>query len=792
MTFLSVTPEPASLTPEQQFAHDIALVMQIAIEHHHKGEFSEAQSLYEAILSAKADHADANYNLAVLKVQTDHANDAIAHFEVAIGSNPHNGQYWVSYINALVESGQTSAAWVAVELAQQRGVTGPALNGLIAQMATPGLALPTAPASPSMRPEQVLQIQTKVAAAESAPDRREDTAGGDLRRASRQELNRHSTLYMKDRVAESLALAKKLVQRYPSDGASWRTLMISLHKDGQYRETVEAARKTVEFMPDDVLSRTVLADTLRSMGSLTEAEMHCRTVLKTHPNHAEAQRILGLSLVALGRLSEGLAACRRAVDLAPHIATAHATLGFALMDQGAVLEAESSFRRALELDPMDALTNSNILFCFAHNEAIDAKTLTKEHRLFGKRHEARIRALWPRHTNDRAPERKLQIGFISGDLFNHAVASYLVPVIKHLTNDPTLSLHFYYNHTTEDAVTAILRSHADGWHPIFGLNDTALADKIRKDRIDILIDLSGHTARNRLVAMARKPAPIQASWIGYPATTGLQAVDYYLADRFLTPPGEIEEQFVEKIVRLPAIAPFMPPQNCPPINALPALHNGFITFGSFNRLNKLRPDVVALWASIMQAMPTSRMILGATSQEADKTTLTGWFAAEGIDASRLAFRTRANTPVYLQQHHQVDLCLDTFPYAGSTTTLNALWMGVPTLTMPGSTLSSRGGAGWLQHLGLDEFIARDREEFVEKGIELTRDVTALHRLRISLRERCLESAAFQPDVIAAGLSVALRTMWKRWCAGEAPASFEAELPADWRRPIAASSDSIEA
>ena len=364
---------------------------------------------------------------------------------------------------------------------------------------------------------------------------------------------------------------------------------------------------------------------------------------------------------------------------------------------------------------------------------------------------------------------------MSGDLFGHAVASYLVPVIEHLASDPGIAMHFYHNHVEEDQTSERFKAHAATWRNVAGMSDHAFLERVRNDRIYIVIDLSGHTGRNRLVALARRAAPVQASWIGYPATTGLAAMDYYLTDRFVAPYGAFDEQFVEQMVRLPAIAPYMPPPNCPPVNVLPALHNGYTTYGSFNRLNKLSPHVIEVWARVLHADPTARMALGAISNEGDQQALTEWFAAAGIDVGRLSFHPRSNIPVYMQQHHGVDLCLDTFPYTGSTTTLNGLWMGVPTVTIPGATLAGRGSAGWLQHVGLDAYIATDEDDFVAKALALSRDTTALQALRAGLRARCGESAAFRPAVVAAGLSSALRTMWTRWCAGEPATAFDTPL-----------------
>jgi predicted O-linked N-acetylglucosamine transferase (SPINDLY family) len=511
---------------------------------------------------------------------------------------------------------------------------------------------------------------------------------------------------------------------------------------------------------------------LRLKGLHKDAEEVCRAIIAINPAYAEAQRIYGMSLVHQGRVAEGLAAARRAIELAPDSSSMHNTLGVLLLDLGMVSDAEECFRVALEKDPKDAVAADNYLFSLSHNPAVKQDTLFAEHVKFAQQHEAPVRAQWPRHVNKRMPNRKLKIGLVSGDLFRHAVASYLLPIMERLATDPSVSLHVYNNHIAVDDYTLLLRKCAHEWHQVNGMPDAQLANRIRDDRVDILFDLSGHTGRNRLLTFARKPAPIQVSWLGYPATTGLTAMDYYLVDRFGVPFGPAEQMFSEKIVHLPANAPFLPEESAPPVNILPAMHNGYITFGSFNRLNKLRPDVIALWAELLHAQPSSRMLLGAIATDEDEQLLIGWFASAGISRERLMFRRRSSIPVYLQQHFHVDICLDTFPYTGSTTVLNSLWMGVPTLTIAGDTLPSRAGTTWMSHVGLEQFLAADKADFVAKGVALSSDIAALAALRTGLRERCMASAAFRPEVVAAGLSRALRIMWQRWCDDQPPVAFE--------------------
>jgi len=474
----------------------------------------------------------------------------------------------------------------------------------------------------------------------------------------------------------------------------------------------------------------------------------------------------------MGRLEETEASLRRALEIRTDYAEAHTGLGHVLEEMTRLTEAEASYRRALEVQPDFALAHSSLLFCLSHDEAMDAPALLAEHRRFGERFEGPLRAGWPRHGNGRDPARCLQVGFVSGDLRDHAVASFVEPILAQLANRPGLSLHAYYNHATDGRVTPRLRAQVAHWHRVAGLTDAALATKIMADGIDILVDLSGHTGENRLLTFARKPAPVQASWIGYPGTTGLEAMDYYLADRHFLPPGEFDGQFTEKLVYLPGVVAFLPDDRAPPVNALPALARGYVTFGSFNRPSKLSRSVIGLWSQLLRALPGSRMLLGGMPREGEYAALLGWFAAEGIVRERLEFHGRCDVPTYLGLHQRVDLCLDTFPYTGGTTTNHALWMGVPTLTLAGGTAAGRQGAVLLAHVGLDDFVAGDAAGFVATGVRWARDPAALAVVRAGLRERYARSPMGRPEVIAAGLERALRRMWQRWCAGLPAATID--------------------
>jgi predicted O-linked N-acetylglucosamine transferase (SPINDLY family) len=320
-------------------------------------------------------------------------------------------------------------------------------------------------------------------------------------------------------------------------------------------------------------------------------------------------------------------------------------------------------------------------------------------------------------------------------------------------------------------VAARLQASFSGWSAVGALSDSALAAKIRDDRIDILIDLAGHTGHNRLPAFALKPAPVQLSWLGYPGTTGLRAMDYYLADRHWLPGGQFERLFTEKLVYLPDRWAFELHGDAAQVNSLPALASGSLTFGSFHRLGKITLATVALWSAVLRAVPGARLLLAGLPAAGAEQQLRAQFAAHGVEQGRLMFRTRCAMKDYLALHHLVDLGLDTLAYAGGTTTMHSLSMGVPTLTVAGASSQARAGAGILANVGLDEFVAADAQDFVARARYWSAHPAELAALRSTLRARLQRSPAGQPDLIAAHIEQALRHMWRQWCAGRAAQSF---------------------
>jgi predicted O-linked N-acetylglucosamine transferase (SPINDLY family) len=687
--------------------------LQVALAHHQAGHLSQAESIYQQILQAEPNHHDALHLLGVIAHQTGRDELAVELIGKALTLKPDLADAYCNLGSALQKQANLDAAIESFQKAI------------------------------SLKPGHALA---------------HNNLGNALRDQGKL-----------DKAVECYHMARSL---NPDDAETHNNLGVALQDQGKLDAAVECFQKALSLKPNFAEAHFNLGSVLLKQGKHDMAVKHCHQVLLLTPDHADAHSNLGLILQEQGKLDKAVEHYHQALLLQPNFAKVYSNLANALQVSAQLDNAITSYRRALEIKPDYAEAYSNLLFCLSHHETVNVQSLFVEHCGFAEKFEAPLRNNWPQHTNSRDPGRHLQIGFVSGDLRSHAVANFIEPVLTHLSVYPQLSLHAYANHEADDSTTQHLRSFFARWHQIAGLSDEALAQKIRDDGIDILIDLSGHTAKNRLLTFARKPAPVQASWMGYPGTTGLGAMDYYLADRYFLPPGKFDNQFTEKIVRLPASVPFLLNKDIPPVNALPALSNGYVTFGSFNRLSKLSRPVIALWSQLLRALPDSQMLLGGMPESSKYDILVKWFAQEGIAPEQLSFRGRCSMGVYMDLHHQVDICLDTFPYNGGTTTFHALSMGVPTLTLVGGTAAGRAGACILGNVGLEAFAVHDAADFVQKGLFWAGNLAGLSGIRAELRERLANSALGQPAVVAAGVERALRIMWRRWCAGLPPESFE--------------------
>jgi predicted O-linked N-acetylglucosamine transferase (SPINDLY family) len=503
-----------------------------------------------------------------------------------------------------------------------------------------------------------------------------------------------------------------------------------------------------------------------------DARVAAHKALALNAEDAKEHCYYGLVLKGQCDLANAADAFRNAIKLQPDYVAAYNNLGIVSKDMGDIAAAVGYYRQALEINPGYASCYSNLLFCLSHADVVSTEDLFAEHRRFGMQYEAVYESAWAKHSHKSNPAKNLNIGFVSADFREHSLVNFFEPVLEHLSFVADVSLHAYSTSAIEDDVTQRLKPKFKHWHKADALSDVALAEKIREDKIDILVDLDGHTAGNRLISFAMKPAPIQLSWLGYLATTGLSAMDYYLADAHLLPPNQFDGQFMEKIVQLPANAPFVPSDLSPEVNELPALNNGFITFGCFNRVEKITPSVISLWSKLLNKIPNSKLLLGSMPQDGSYDAIIKAFAEHTISVDRLIIYHRNTMADYLRLHHQVDICLDTFPSNGVTTTCHAAWMGVPTLCVEGNSLMSRGAMAIMLHLNLSDFVVQSHEGFVSQGVYWSEHLQYLSEVRSNLRKQFKISALNQASIISQHLVLAFRQMWERWCKNQPATSFK--------------------
>ena len=562
----------------------------------------------------------------------------------------------------------------------------------------------------------------------------------------------------------------------PGDAFAHGNLGAALCEAGQRKAAIASFRAALALMPEDVDTWANLCVTYIEEGLAEEAAACLEQALNLNPASAKALNNIGLALQKSGDAGRAAAYFAGSIELDPRNAKALINLGKLALENPLLDDPElgiNCLREALAIDPDNHINHSTLLMALQYSARVTPDQLFDEHLRYATRFELPLANTIEPHRNDRNPERRLKIGYVSADLYHHAVATFIFPILSRHDREQ-FDVYCYYNNDRDDWMSARLKAQVDRWVPCKGQSDAALVERIRADGIDILIDLSGHSVANRLLTFANRPAPLQASWIGYPGTTGLRAVDYYFADRYWLPAGVCDAQFTEKIVRLPvtSVTPF---PDAPDVSRLPALRNGRVTFGSFNQLHKFTAEVIAMWSALLRAAPDATLLLGAMPPLDRLDGLIAQFAAHGIEQSRLQFHERCDMHTYLRLHQEVDICLDTAPYSGGTTTVHALWMGVPTLTLAGKTAAGRQGCGLPRHLDLMEFVADDATDFVAKGLAAIANLPALALTRSQLRQRFADSPVCSAAAATDGLERALRTMWRRWCSGQAPVSFDVPI-----------------
>ena len=556
-----------------------------------------------------------------------------------------------------------------------------------------------------------------------------------------------------DLIGRAVALDVRSPNAHNSLGAALKAL-------GRADEAAAAHRRAIALKPDFAVAHNNLAAALQDQGRLDEAIAACRRAIALQPDLAMAHLNLGAALRDQGELDAAVASCRQALALKPDYVEAWVNLGAALKDQGMRTEAAAAYGRAIALQPDYDLAHSNLILLQAgapHSDLGEGLDLARRH---GKILQQRGGA-YSAWTSAPAPDR-LRVGLVSGDLKDHPVGYFLEAILAKF--DPArIELIAYPTHPETTALTERIKPLFSAWRPVHGLSDEAAAAAIHADGVHVLIDLAGHMAHNRLGVFARRPAPVQASWLGYFATTGVQAMDYLIGDPFVTPPGEAGH-LTETPWALPeTYLCFTPPDVALEVGALPAASGEGVTFGSFNTLMKMTDAVVTLWARVLQATPGSKLFL-KTKQLNDAPARQGVerrFAAHGIAADRLILEGGSPRAELLAAYNRVDIALDPFPYPGGTTSVEALWMGAPFVTRRGDRFLSHLGESIAHNAGLADWIADDDEAYVAIAAGHAADLLRLASLRAGLRSQVLASPLFDAPRFARHLEHALWGMWAR-------------------------------
>jgi predicted O-linked N-acetylglucosamine transferase (SPINDLY family) len=477
------------------------------------------------------------------------------------------------------------------------------------------------------------------------------------------------------------------------------------------------------------------------------------------PEDASWQAELAGHLAQQGRADDAMAAYGRALLIRPDFAEAHLNLGNLYKDTGRLDEALECFDRARKVRPNYHHALSNRLNTIHFHERFGPAELLREARKFDDVFAWPLRGEIRPLTNDRSPDRRLKVGYVSPDFRKHCQSFFTIPLLSH-HDHRGFEIYAYAQLAKEDDVTRRIRGYCDVWLNTAGLSDKELADRIRHDEIDILVDLTMHMGDGRPLVFARKPAPVQVAWLAYPGTTGLAAIDYRLTDAYLDPPGERDGFYSERSVRLAHSFWCYDPLGVDvPVNRLPASDAGYVTFGCLSHVCKYSDRALELWGAVLRAVPGSRMIVAdATEQHRQRV-----IKKLGVEAGRIEFQGKLPIPEYLHVYHRIDLGLDAFPYNGHTTSLDSLWMGVPVVSLCGQTAVSRGGWSQLSNLGLgDQFVSRSDEEFVEVSARWARDLAGLAELRGSLRRRMESSPLMDGEGFTRDVESVYRRLWRQW------------------------------
>ena len=535
---------------------------------------------------------------------------------------------------------------------------------------------------------------------------------------------------------------------------------VRFHQSGRVDEAEGLYRRALDAQPDHPRAHQLLGVLCFQTGRFREAVDLLERAVALDPQSAAAHCNLGMVLTMLSRNSQAIRELRTALAIHPNFPEAHANLATALRGVGEIEAAIDCVQRALTLRP-DPKTASHYLMLLHLHPSCDARQLFHFHTAWRKTYADPLKHLIKPHTNDPTLTRRLRVGYVAQELSASPVVWFLLPLLQ-AHNHCEFEIFCYSDSIRLDATAEQVHGLCDHHRLTVKLTDQQMAELVRQDQIDILVDLAMHSNLNRLVVFARKPAPIQVTYLAYGGTTGLDTIDYRFTDPYFDAPGQDQSVYSEKSVRLQSFWCYWAPPEAPPVAPLPAASANCLTFGCLNSYSKVTRPTLDLWAEILQRVKDSRLMLHCPDPEAHART-TRHLGERGIDAARLIFVPPLALADYYRQYNQIDIALDPFPWPGGTTTCDTLWMGVPVITLAGQTAVSRGGSSILSNVGLPELIARAPPDYVRLAVELAADTARLAKLRATLRPRMLASPLMDAPRFAAEVEAAYRSMWHTWC-----------------------------
>ena len=570
-------------------------------------------------------------------------------------------------------------------------------------------------------------------------------------------------LYKSGKLDDAKTKTENYLKNFPKAFALYNVLGAVIGNQGKLEEAVNYHLKAVEINPSYAEGYNNLGAALQKLNRLDEAVVNYQRALRLKPNFAEAYNNLAITLKCLNNFDEALINCKKAIELKPDYVEAYDNLGIVLKKLGKLEESIESYKKAIKIDPSYYEAYSDYLFNLLYLIKYDHQHYTMVAKKFRHNLKKIEDNLCISYQYNKDP-KKLKIGFVSGDFKQHPVGFFLLDMLKHLKNK-NLELVAYSNFFKKDNLSVELKSHFTNWREIENKNDVEVINQIRKDGIHILFDLSGHSAKNRLPIFINKPAPIQVSWVGYAASTGIPEIDYIIGDPYVMPP-ESKDQFVEKILCLPNIWCCLtkPDIKIEKIETIPALKNGFITFGCFNNFDKLNEKVINYWAKILNVVPDSKLIIknAMFKHKHLKKKIRYLFKKNNINMHKLILEEESPRKELLESYNKIDIALDPFPYSGGTTSFEAIWMGVPVLTKKGSTFVSRTTESINRNSGMSDWIANDENEYVSKAIQFSKNLKQLSEIKKKLRQTSYNSPLFNSSLFAEQFKDNIWQIWKKY------------------------------